>query len=1447
MQSPQIREQEMAGARAAGIFVLPAGVLARATSRLSDRPRRWRLVSSSLLVGLFTATSRYRPGRRLSHRVARVVVRLRAGSYLVGSGRLLRVGGLGSFAVLMALAGFAPRAVAQPFELPPVALETPGPNAVTYSQFPRAAIGGDGTAAAVWEHQSTTTEVHGAIRRPGQPGFDAEVTLSLANGTNATSPSVALDAKGRGYAVWLQGGGVYAATVSPAGFGSPKQIGAPGHGAQGAVLALSSTGSAVIAWYQDPTLLGAKIEVAAGDDKGDFTSNAVLSYTAGGTGDPPAVGVDDAGDDLVVFQQRVGLQERLEAANTTPDGEWTTPTVISDVSMSSAQAPVAAMNGRDDAVVAWQQNNGSGSDNLITAAIRPANGSFSAPQSVSAAGVDADSAAVALSGNGDAILLWRSLESNNVIRGAVSSALGPFGSPFGLSDPSVDASNPRVALDAGVGATAVWQQVTGSNSSTILGSVRGPYGFGPPFAVADAGESAGEPDLAMDPSGDALAVWQSENANTFFIRARFTRLPQRYGLQVEGIEMTQGVQKSDDAGLGLRDFSHPSSDTVPYGGVPLVAGRTTYARVFADAPLAPPGGVPGVQAVLYGYQGNGAPLDSSPITPMPPSSGDGSLTLDAPSSGPADHARATAASSDGAYDFQLPADWTTQGPIILRAELTGPDGLVGTADFHPCQDTDCQAQQHLTLSTIFFQPARTVTIGTFALDWTKNGDVIAPDDPSTVFDVLHLVYPVADGGMVVLPYQTSLDVTSAATSADPNDNEWLALNGALMWTQLFYRYGATFPGANADAFVGVNTGGAAPAPAWGLTNFSSFTSGRYDFYPQCCHVGTPASVVDENRPLTSVAHEVGHALGVAAGVTNPVTGRVDFLPHAGLACGGGDSDNDGDNWVGDTDHGADPDNDKDSIASDTDGGLLGLGRDEPPDDPNDTQPPLNNGDGGEGQPWQPDGRGHLDGLGFNPEITAGSSGLPLVLAEGGSPDKAGSGGDPSGQDPAGEYFDFMSYCSQVIGGGSAELQPGQGDSWISPANWTRLEQGFEQSPSASADTASARAVPGSRTAQGTIPPLTRGPSLLITAVKRMPGAATIGPVLPVSARDSSVASSEFHAVLSDAAGNVLADAPMSASVGHSDRRDRSGAGASRFESLVATLPAVPGSAMATITDRGVPVASVKRSPHAPVVKLLSPHRGSRVGGKNGVSVRWSARDVDNDSLIAFLGYSGDDGRSWRLIFAGPSSGRASLPSRYLFGSKRARLQLTVSDGFNATTVVSKRFTALGAPPQALIITPRAHLRVRADDPVSLAGTAIDDQGRQLKGTALRWFAGRRRLGHGARLTVHGLPAGRVTITLVSTDRSGRSSRSRVVIRVVSVAPLFLVLKVVGHRRAVFGAIRLRVAASVPATLIAGRTRARVGRRARTITIHLRRPQRAGSRLHLLLRADGRVTRTMLTI
>lgn len=390
-----------------------------------------------------------------------------------------------------------------------------------------------------------------------------------------------------------------------------------------------------------------------------------------------------------------------------------------------------------------------------------------------------------------------------------------------------------------------------------------------------------------------------------------------------------------------------------------------------------------------------------------------------------------------------------------------------------------------------------------------------------------------------------------------------------------------------------------------------------------------------------------------------------------------------------------------------------------------------------------------------------------------------------------ELFDLMSYCA---GGDTATSD---GSAWLSARNWNRVGRELRAMGARLESRVATRAV--ATTAETGF------------AVGSATGASgTIARVVPPregQTAPASVPGSPYRLRSLDAARRVLLDAGVT--VG--GNAEAPGAGGTFVGPVAARATTVELVRDGTVLDR------IART-QPPVVELVSTRLQTRV-----LVVRWNATDPDGDELAATVDFSADDGETWRPLRIGGSTGSATIPRAMLAGSTRARVRVTVNDGFTETQDTSAPFTVPGTAPQARIAGPESGAVVQAGDRVTLRGSAVDDTGAELDGRSLTWFAGSTRLGTGNRLQTR-LPRGTRVVRLRAVDRNGLTGQARAAVRVV-VPRLHVVAQQVPRRvgrRA--RTVRVRLATSAPATLVVGARRYRVDRRPRTLTVPLpRRP------------------------
>ena len=143
---------------------------------------------------------------------------------------------------------------------------------------------------------------------------------------------------------------------------------------------------------------------------------------------------------------------------------------------------------------------------LSLAAIAEA--AFSPPIDVSPDGQDAAAPAVAINGGGDGIAAWVRFDGTTTRAEARTiSHAGALGSVHTLSPAGGAANSTRVAIDADGDAVVVWTRLDGTHPRVQARRISAAGALGPVRTLSLAGQTATNPELAVDGDGDAYIVW----------------------------------------------------------------------------------------------------------------------------------------------------------------------------------------------------------------------------------------------------------------------------------------------------------------------------------------------------------------------------------------------------------------------------------------------------------------------------------------------------------------------------------------------------------------------------------------------------------------------------------------------------------------------------------------------------------------------------------------------------------------------------------------------------------------------------------------------------------------------------------------------------------------------------------------------------------------------------
>lgn len=409
-------------------------------------------------------------------------------------------------ALLCSLAGPSARsAVAAPWT-PAVELAEPG----TYNVDAVVKFDGAGDALAVWRHSGGSEFVQVA-EKPAGGVWAAPVNLSSSPYPPET-PQIAVDPAGDAVVVWgAYGGsraGIWAAVRSAGGpWQPPVEISEPGFAASGARVAIDSTGAAVVVWER---LTGNRFEPGSGEGVVQ-----AARMTAAGVWGPPAtlslpsqesfspdVAFDSGGSATVVWQRYDGSAGTIEAAETGPGGIWQSPIALSEPATNAIEAHVAA-DALGGLVAVWARYNGGWT---IQSSDRPGAGPWSPPADVSTPGQTALSPQLAVAASGRAIAVWQTHVAQYIWMVQAASGLGGvWEAPVDISAAS-ELDEPQVAVDPAGDAVASWVFNNGS-PQVATKTANGPWQ--PPVFVPQYPGSHAK--VAVAPSGNAIVVSQHDS------------------------------------------------------------------------------------------------------------------------------------------------------------------------------------------------------------------------------------------------------------------------------------------------------------------------------------------------------------------------------------------------------------------------------------------------------------------------------------------------------------------------------------------------------------------------------------------------------------------------------------------------------------------------------------------------------------------------------------------------------------------------------------------------------------------------------------------------------------------------------------------------------------------------------------------------------------------------
>ncbi|MBF8258450.1 MAG: repeat-containing protein [Actinobacteria bacterium] len=228
----------------------------------------------------------------------------------------------------------------------------------------------------------------------------------------------------------------------------------------------------------------------------------------------PKVAMDGRGQSIVVWVQSDGTANSIWASrySITGFGEPAAALTLIETWVGQASSPQVAMDNSGNGVVVWVQSDGT-ADSIWSNRYVPGTGWGTATLIETGAG-QASSPQVAMGNSGNATAVW--VQSDGTADSIWSNRYVPgtgWGTATAVEAGAGKASSPQVAMNGGDNAVAVWIQFDGTADSIWSNRYVPGTGWGMPTLLETGPGNASSPQVAMDGSGNVIAVWvQSDGA-----------------------------------------------------------------------------------------------------------------------------------------------------------------------------------------------------------------------------------------------------------------------------------------------------------------------------------------------------------------------------------------------------------------------------------------------------------------------------------------------------------------------------------------------------------------------------------------------------------------------------------------------------------------------------------------------------------------------------------------------------------------------------------------------------------------------------------------------------------------------------------------------------------------------------------------------------------------------
>lgn len=390
--------------------------------------------------------------------------------------------------------------------------------------FPQIAMNASGDAVAVWlQDDITNTNNVWSNRYTAATGLWGTPELIETYNTNGAAPKVAIDASGNAIAVWSHYDGTreniwsnrYDASTGHWGTAALIEIDDSGD-ASNAEIAMDASGNAVVVWYN--FILARNMSDIWSNrynaSTGSWGPAELIENDDTGHAYGAHVAIDVSGNAVAVWAQSDGTRYNICSNHySTTTSHWGTATLIETDNSGDATNAKVAMDASGNAVAVWTQSDGT-RNNIWSNRYTGSMESWGTATLIEADNTEsAYSPQIAMDSSGNAVAVWHQDDGTreNIWSNRYTAATGIWGTATLIETGTTgSASNPQIAMDASGNAVAIWLRNDGIRNNVWSNSCTASTGlWGTATLIeTDNSGSASNAHVAMDATGKALAVWQ---------------------------------------------------------------------------------------------------------------------------------------------------------------------------------------------------------------------------------------------------------------------------------------------------------------------------------------------------------------------------------------------------------------------------------------------------------------------------------------------------------------------------------------------------------------------------------------------------------------------------------------------------------------------------------------------------------------------------------------------------------------------------------------------------------------------------------------------------------------------------------------------------------------------------------------------------------------------------